>query len=300
VDDAPGTVAAGGPSIPSRGPACRLGAGHDPTTASSSSSGNTGGEGGVLPPVGTARASVIEEYLSDASTGLVRRDTGFTQTALRSRLGLNYVAPPQVGGGYNSTFGPQLVGGIAALFGDQLNNQQVVAVVQAQGQIQDIGGQVQYINTRRRWNWGAGAAHVPIPYVTAGLRAGCERLQHQPEPDPRHLRPDPGHHAVPAQHVAALRVRRRRLAADGERADVHHLLRPFRQRVQPAARGRQRIGEPLNTFDATAASSATTRCSGSPRPSPARATASRPRSASATSGSRSSPPTTAGTCSCAP
>jgi hypothetical protein len=72
-----------------------------------------------------------------------------------------------VGGGYNSAFGPQLVGGIAALFGDQLNNQQIVAVVQAQGQVQDIGGQVQYINTRRRWNWGGGAAHVPIPYVTA-------------------------------------------------------------------------------------------------------------------------------------
>ena len=123
----------------------------------------------MLPPVGTARASVIEEYLADASTGLVRQDTTFTPLPLRPRLGLNYVAPPQVGGGYNSAFGPQLVGGIAALFGDQLNNQQVIAVVQAQGQVQDIGGQAQYINTRRRWNWGGGASHIPIPFLQVGF-----------------------------------------------------------------------------------------------------------------------------------
>ena len=145
--------------------------GTTPLTATSSSSGNTGGNGGVLPPVGNARSSVIEGYLADAGTGLVPADTAFTTTRLVTRLGLNYVAPPQVGGGYNSAFGPQLVGGIAALFGDQLNNQQVVAIVQAQGQVQDIGGQLQYINTKRRWNWGGGAARIPIPFVQFGVRA---------------------------------------------------------------------------------------------------------------------------------
>jgi Tol biopolymer transport system component len=254
VDDAPGTVAAGGPSIPVPGAGVPGSApGTTPTTASSSSSGNTGGEGGVLPPVGTARASVIEEYLADASTGLVRRDTGFTQTALRSRLGLNYVAPPQVGGGYNSTFGPQLVGGIAALFGDQLNNQQVVAVVQAQGQIQDIGGQVQYINTRRRWNWGAGAAHVPIPYVTAGygqdangfsinqnlIRVTFDQIQ--------------GITQYPLNTS-----QRFEFAAGASRQTVSvQTFTTFFDRFGNAYNqrrgGRQRIGEPLNTIDATAA-----------------------------------------------
>jgi hypothetical protein len=159
-----------------------------------------------------------------------------------------------VGGGYNSTFGPQLVGGIAALFGDQLNNQQVVAVVQAQGRSRTSAGQVQYINTRRRWNWGAGAAHVPIPLRDGGLRAGRERLQHQPEPDPRHLRPDPGHHAVPAQHVAA----RFEFAAGASRQTVSvQTFTTFFDRFGNAYNqrrgGRQRVGEPLNTIDATAA-----------------------------------------------
>jgi len=160
----PGTVAGEAPGL-ARGTVPAT----SPTTATSASTGNTSGDGGVLPPLNTARSSVIAAYLSDAGTGLVGQDTTFTQTRLVSRLGLNYVAPPQVGAGYNGAFGTQLSGGIAALFGDQLNNQQVIAIVQAQGQIQDIGGQVQYINTRQRWNWGGGAAHVPIPFIQTGF-----------------------------------------------------------------------------------------------------------------------------------
>lgn len=137
--------------------------GTTPLTATSSSSGNTGGNGGVLPPVGNARSSVIEGYLADAGTGLTPADTTFTVTRLVTRIGLNYVAPPTIGAGYNSYFGAGVQGGIAALFGDQLNNQQILAVVQAQGQVQDIGAQATYINTRTRWNWGAGGGRIPIP-----------------------------------------------------------------------------------------------------------------------------------------
>jgi hypothetical protein len=160
-----------------------------------------------------------------------------------------------VGGGYNSTFGPQLVGGIAALFGDQLNNQQVVAVVQAQGQVQDIGGQVQYINTKSRWNWGGGVAHVPIPYVTAGYAndpSGAVALN-------QYLV------RVTFDQVQALTQyplntsQRFEFAAGASRQSVSvqtfsTLFDPntgqaFAQRRQ----GRERIGQPLNTIEGTAA-----------------------------------------------
>jgi hypothetical protein len=173
VGDNTGTaVAAGGAALTDVGTGSGAGVGGTgpgsvpgttPTTASSSSSGNTGGDGGVLPPVGNVRSSVIEGYLADAGDGLVRADTGFTSTRLNSKIGLNYIAPPTIGAGYNSFFGTGIQGGIAALFGDQLNNQQILAVVQAQGQVQDIGGQVTYINNRTRWNWGGGGGHIPIP-----------------------------------------------------------------------------------------------------------------------------------------
>jgi Tol biopolymer transport system component len=174
-------VAAGGTGSNAQGTGAGVGGtgagsvpGTTPTTAASSSSGNSGGEGGVLPPAGNVRASVIEGYLADAGTGLVPADTAFSTARLSSRLGLNYVAPPTLGAGYNQVFGAGVQGGIAALFGDQLNNQQVVAVVQAQGQVQDIGGQVQYINTGRRLNFGAGAGHIPIPIGFVNLTQNAD------------------------------------------------------------------------------------------------------------------------------
>jgi hypothetical protein len=164
------------------------------------------------------------------------------------------VAPPQVGGGYNSAFGPQLVGGIAALFGDQLNNQQVIAVVQAQGQVQDIGGQAQYINTRRRWNWGGGASHIPIPFLQVGFTDEGGGLGAFNQYLVR----------VTFDQVSALTQyplnTSQRFEVGGALSRQSVTVQSFNTFFDGAGnavgqqRGRrERIGEPLNTFDATAA-----------------------------------------------
>jgi Tol biopolymer transport system component len=129
------------------------------------SSGGTGGNGGVLPPANPARASLIDTYLADAGRGLPR-DTAYAVAPYSPRLRLDFVAPPSVGVGYSNQLGAVAGGGIAAAFSDQLGNQNVTAVAQVQGQLQDFGGQVFYTNTRRRWNWGGGVGH--IPYLTGG------------------------------------------------------------------------------------------------------------------------------------
>ncbi len=136
------------------------------------------GAGGVLPPATPGRSSTIEGYLAEANTGLPRADTTFAATKLVPRITLDYVAPPQVGVGYNSYFGGGVTGGVAAFFSDQLGNQNVAAVVQAQGQFADIGGQVQYINTKYRWNYGGGIGHVPIPFGYAYLAQGANSLDY--------------------------------------------------------------------------------------------------------------------------
>ncbi len=133
-----------------------------PATGGADTTGS--GAGGVLPPANPGRSSTIEGYLAEAGTGLPRADTTFASTKLVSKITLDYVAPPQVGVGYNSYFGTGVTGGVAAFFSDQLGNQNLAAVVQAQGQLADIGGQVQYINSKYRWNFGGGVGHVPIPF----------------------------------------------------------------------------------------------------------------------------------------
>ncbi|HZF67493.1 MAG TPA: hypothetical protein VEZ47_05620, partial [Gemmatirosa sp.] len=132
-------------------------------------SGSALAAGGVLPPVPPERPSVIERYLADATTGLPRADTTFAVLPYRARLSLDYVAPPTVGAGYNPVLGTTFAGGVAAFFGDQLGDRQIATVLQANGQIQDIGGQAQYINTRRRWNWGSSIGYIPIPFGFAGF-----------------------------------------------------------------------------------------------------------------------------------
>jgi dipeptidyl aminopeptidase/acylaminoacyl peptidase len=144
-------------------------AGVTPKPGGDAPSGSANALGGVLPPVPPERPSVVERYLADATTGLPPSDTTYALLPYRSRLSLDYVAPPTVGAGYNPILGATFAGGVAAFFGDQLGDRQVAAVLQANGQIQDIGGQTQYINTKRRWNWGGSAGYIPIPFGFAGF-----------------------------------------------------------------------------------------------------------------------------------
>lgn len=61
----------------------------------------------------------------------------------------------------NSSFGAQtgLAGGVDALFSDILGNNQLYAGAVLNGDIQDAGGQVSYINQKRRIGWGINASH---------------------------------------------------------------------------------------------------------------------------------------------
>jgi hypothetical protein len=117
----------------------------------------------ILPPGDPPGRAVITSYLRDWSTGLPSKDVAFEQLPYRPRFNLDAISQPTVGAG-TSAFGTQVSGGVSLLFGDQLSDQQIFAAVQAQGQIQDIGGSVTYLNMKNRVNWGASAAH--IPYLT--------------------------------------------------------------------------------------------------------------------------------------
>jgi hypothetical protein len=130
--------------------------------------GAVAGGGGTLPPVPTS-PSVIERYLAAADVGLPR-DSSYAVADYSSKLRLDYIAPPTIGVGTSSQFGTQVGGGVGAAWSDNLGNRSLQAVVQAQGQVQDIGGQLFYLNRKTRWNYGAGVGH--IPYLTGYTTAG--------------------------------------------------------------------------------------------------------------------------------
>jgi len=124
---------------------------------------------GILPPFSAIHEGLVDNYLSDALTGLPA-DQDYESEAYSSRLKLDYVAPPSVGVAAGGPFGTGLVGGVGLFFSDMLGNQNLAVVVQANGTFKDIGGQVAYLNRQHRFNYGGSASH--IPYLIGGSRVG--------------------------------------------------------------------------------------------------------------------------------
>jgi hypothetical protein len=124
--------------------------------------------GAVLPPADTPVRSPIANYLADARTGLPTQ-AEFEIRPYRPRFSLDLLGQPTVGVTTGGPFGTGVAGGVFALFGDQLGDQVIGVAVQAQGQLQDIGGEAYYFNLRRRLNWGLGVQH--IPYLTGFVTA---------------------------------------------------------------------------------------------------------------------------------
>jgi hypothetical protein len=118
-------------------------------------------EAATLPPHRAFGTGLVHDYLNDPLAGL----PATRQFAIRdytSSLGLDYIAPPQLGVGGSTQFGVGIAGGIGFLFSDMLGDNQIQAVVQANGGIKDFGAQAMYLNAERRWNWGLIAGHIPL------------------------------------------------------------------------------------------------------------------------------------------
>jgi len=117
----------------------------------------------VLPSDGSGLTSTIANYLADTDGGLPTNTT-FDEKPYRSAFRLAGIGAPSVGVGTSSLLGTQFSGGASVFFSDMLGNQMLGVAVQASGQLRDIGGQVLYINSGRRWNWGVNVSRTPYVY----------------------------------------------------------------------------------------------------------------------------------------
>jgi len=125
----------------------------------------------LLPPVPRPEAPAFRRvalYLADPLTGLPR-DTAFAVLPYRPRISLDYITTPQVGvaaGGVVGRVG--LYGGVAGVFSDMLGRHVVLGAVQAQGQLDEIGFALLYLNRAHRWNYGGYVQRVPTVYGLNG------------------------------------------------------------------------------------------------------------------------------------
>lgn len=120
---------------------------------------------GVLPPRERA-AGAVAAALKEPASGLVPAG-GFQRTDYHPRLGLNYIAPPQIAVGAGS-FGSAIAGGTAFYWSDLLGHHNLVTAIQtttvSEGSkfLNSLAGTVGYINQKTRWNWGFFGGQTPF------------------------------------------------------------------------------------------------------------------------------------------
>jgi Tol biopolymer transport system component len=124
-----------------------------------------------LPPFSPKQKDMVNTGLRLMDTA-TDKDPQMTAKKFRPKFQLDYLGG-STGVGVNtgnSSFGTQtgLAGGIDALFSDILGNNQIYAGAVLNGDIQDAGGQVSYINQKNRIGWGINASH--IAYQTGGYQ----------------------------------------------------------------------------------------------------------------------------------
>ena len=111
----------------------------------------------VLPNSGELGNQLMLSYLNDPITDLPS-DTSFGLKGYHPKLMLDYVTGGG-GVGISSQFGAGVAGGVSLSFSDMLNQHQLFSTVRLQGRIQDVAGQVAYLNRDNRFIWGGSISH---------------------------------------------------------------------------------------------------------------------------------------------
>lgn len=123
----------------------------------------------VLPPYAALDENIIAGYLADPEKGLLPTEPGFEIRDHQRSLGLTAILPAQVGVGVTPGFGTQVAGGVGFLWTDLLGDHNLSLVVESRGRIQNIGGQLSYINRRNRLNYGGMISRVPQIFASSRM-----------------------------------------------------------------------------------------------------------------------------------
>lgn len=114
----------------------------------------------LLPPQQPAGRAIVSPYLADQELPALPGDQPAEVEEYRPRLALDFLGP-SAGVGFG-TFGTSYAGNITAYFSDELGQREVgFSLIGQTGEIDELGGQVYYLNQSRRLEWGGALARVP-------------------------------------------------------------------------------------------------------------------------------------------
>lgn len=118
----------------------------------------------VLPPMEYDGVDIVNSNLNNFERFEKTIPDSMKLVPYKPKFKLDYLANSGGVGVSTSRFGTGVQGGIAGRFSDILGKNQIIANLSINGELQDFGGLVGYINQASRVNWGAALSHVP--YIT--------------------------------------------------------------------------------------------------------------------------------------
>jgi len=110
-----------------------------------------------LPPGKIRIANIVQNNLNVHPSQ--PKDT-FELKEYDPKFELEYIGSSGVGMGYSS-YGTYASGGVSALWSDMLKYHQIYGMLQINGEVYDFGGQLAYLNMKKRLFWGASFYHYP-------------------------------------------------------------------------------------------------------------------------------------------
>jgi Tol biopolymer transport system component len=132
----------------------------------------------LLPPL-RGTGSEITGYLMRPEEGLPPASAEFRERSYSADLKLAYLGPPTLGVGVNE-FGYGAGGSVTAFFSDILGQHNIGFTFQGGGGggtgssslAHQLGGELVYINQKKRFNWGADLVHIPYVSQRVGYGRG--------------------------------------------------------------------------------------------------------------------------------
>lgn len=117
----------------------------------------------TLPPLERPTLAIVDRNLKSEPESSIFPVDSFSEVPFQSRFELTFVGSSGVGVAANR-FGTGVAGGVSLLFSDITGDNQLFSALAVNGEIYDFGGQVGYLNQKKRLAWGGSVSHIPYPF----------------------------------------------------------------------------------------------------------------------------------------
>ncbi|HQJ20544.1 MAG TPA: hypothetical protein PLQ61_05055 [Bacteroidales bacterium] len=127
---------------------------------------------GTIPPMIYAAQNLVDsslfspyDYFSD-----IKKDE-YKTIPYRPKFKLDYITNGSIGVSTGGPIGTGMEGSISAIFSDMSGDNQLFTSLSLNGEIYDFGGEVAYLNQKKKLKWGASLSHIPNYYgfLTSGI-----------------------------------------------------------------------------------------------------------------------------------